>query len=182
MRRGLARAATTVMAVLLAAGCASSAATVSPGATSSAATVSPATTAIGATPSPAASPAASPTDATAPSPLPFGYTGLIFNEGDCWDMDTGAMVADASCDFRLDQVLIMTPQNGALISGSGLPAAPSLAACMADPGLLPDRLAPNTDIYLCTRTNQGVYGFVVERHDAPGAPSTRLILDYWLYK
>jgi hypothetical protein len=180
MRCSFARAAlSTAVAVLLVAGCQSSGATASPSA--SAASLAP-------TPTPSASPtigpSPSPTEAIAPSPLPLGYTGLIWNEGECWDMDSGAMVAvaDASCDFRLDHILTVVPRNGALISGHGRFDPPSLATCTADAGLLPDLLAPNGGIYLCTKTSQGTYGFIIQRIDAPGAPMTRLILDYWLYK
>jgi hypothetical protein len=160
--------------------------------TSSAATASPvppsATPAATATPAPSSSatvePSVTPADVTPPADLGIAHTRLIFVEGQCWDLDMYGMVdpADPRCDIRLDPVLIFQPMNGALVSGNGLLTAPSLATCMADSGLLPDRLAPNTDIYLCLKTNEDVYGFVVQRPDAPGAPLNRLIVDYWLYK
>jgi hypothetical protein len=160
--------------------------------TSSGATASPvppsATPAATASPTPSPLPTEEPSvtlaDVTPPANLGIAHTGLIFVEGQCWDLDMYGMVdpSDPRCDIRLDPVLIFQPMNGALVSGSGRLEAPSLATCMADSGLLPDRLAPNTDIYLCLKTNEDVYGFVVQRPDAPGAPLNRLIVDYWLYK
>jgi len=160
--------------------------------TSSTATASPvppsATPAATATPTPSPSPteepSVTPADVTPPASLGIANSRLIFVEGQCWDLDMYGMVdpSDPRCDIRLDPVLIFQPMNGALISGSGRLEAPSLATCMADSGLLPDRLAPNTDIYLCLKTNEDAYGFVVQRPDAPGAPLNRLIVDYWLYK
>jgi hypothetical protein len=160
--------------------------------TRSGATASPvppsATPAATASPTPSPLPTEEPSvtlaDVTPPANLGIAHTGLIFVEGQCWDLDMYGMVdpSDPRCDIRLDPVLIFQPMNGALVSGSGRLEAPSLATCMADSGLLPDRLAPNTDIYLCLKTNEDVYGFVVQRPDAPGAPLNRLIVDYWLYK
>jgi hypothetical protein len=120
-------------------------------------------------------------DLFAPNNLPPGYTGVIFKVGDCFDMDLWGMVHDARCDLRLDANLIVTPLNGALISGHGRLAAPSLHACQADP-LLANHLAPNSNIYLCVRTNQGAYGFFVQRPDTPFAEGPRMIFDYWLFK
>jgi hypothetical protein len=120
-------------------------------------------------------------DAQPPNMLGPGYTGVIFNIGDCFDMDQWGMVHDGRCDFRLDPNLIITPVNGALLSGHGRMAAPSLATCRGD-ALLAAPLAPNSNIYLCARTNLGAYGFIVQRPDSPFAPAGRMIFDYWIYR
>jgi hypothetical protein len=120
-------------------------------------------------------------DMFAPNPLGPGYTGVIFKVGDCFDMDLWGMVHDHRCDFRLDANLIVTPVNDALISNHGRQAAPSLHTCQADQ-LLANPVAPNTNIYLCVRTNLGIYGFFVQRQDTPFADGPRMIFDYWIFK
>jgi hypothetical protein len=120
-------------------------------------------------------------DVFAPPELPPGYTGVIFKIGDCFDMDMWGMVHDARCDLRLDANRIVTPVNGAFLSGHGRLAAPSRNACLAE-GLLAQPAAPNTNIYLCAKTNQGLYGFFVQRADTPFAPAGRMVFDYWIFR
>jgi hypothetical protein len=139
------------------------------------------TTAPTSTPTIHLSPTAQLADLFAPNQLPPGYTGVIFKVGDCFDMDLWGMVHDNRCDFRLDANLIVTPVNGGLISGHGRQAAPSLHTCQADQ-LLANPVAPNTNIFLCARTNLGAYGFFVQRTDTPFAEGPRMIFDYWLFK
>ncbi len=111
-------------------------------------------------------PTAAPTDVYAPDPLTPGYTGLIFDFGTCYDFDAyqPASPAGAGTDACLDANGLLTPQNGALMNGYVTFEAPSKNECIADNGnLLPDPIAPNSDLYMCLRTDQGSYGFMVMR-------------------
>jgi len=125
-----------------------------------------------------------PPDATAPSPLPASHTGIILNDGECYDLDDGnaPYVLDADCDILLVYPLILRPQNGAQLSGYADLTPPSLGTCMGKAFDAGD-LAPNTDLYICFHTDEGNYGFIVQRPD--GAPfevsSHRLVFDWWLY-
>jgi hypothetical protein len=123
-------------------------------------------------------------DVTPPSPLPASHTGIILNDDECYDLDTGdaPYVRDDDCDILLVYPQILRPQNGAQLSGYAEMTPPSSGTCNAkafDPG----DLAPNTDLYICFFTNEGNYGFIVQRPD--GAPfdvaSHRLVFDWWLY-
>jgi hypothetical protein len=126
-----------------------------------------------------------PPDATAPSPLPVSNTGIILNEGECYDLDNGSApyVLDGDCDILLVSILTLQPQNGAQLSGYADLSAPSLATCMGKAFDAGD-LAPNTDLYICFLSDEGHYGFIVQRPD--GAPfdvsSHRLVFDWWLYE
>jgi hypothetical protein len=124
-------------------------------------------------------------DPTAPSPLPMTHTGIILNDDECFDLDDGASpyVLDADCDILLVYPQILRPQNGAQLSGQATFEAPSRGDCAAavfDPG----DLAPNTDLYICFLSDEGHYGFIVQRPD--GAPfdiaSHRLVFDWWVYE
>ena len=123
-------------------------------------------------------------DVNAPDPLPISHTGIILDDGECYDLDNGHAphVLDADCDILLVYPQILRPQNGAQLCGHATLTAPSLADCEAaayDPG----DLAPNTDLYICFLSDEGHYGFLVQRHD--GAPfetaSHRLVFDWWVY-
>jgi hypothetical protein len=124
-------------------------------------------------------------DQFAPSPLPAANTGIILKEGECYDLDTGdaPYVLDADCDVLMVPIQILRPQNGAMLCGHATFDPPSLAQCQTAAYDAGD-LAPNTDLYICFRSNEGRYGFLVQRHD--GAPfavaSTRLVLDWWVYR
>jgi hypothetical protein len=133
-------------------------------------------------PTPTATPI--PPDVTPPSPLPASHTGIILNDDECYDLDSGdaPYVRDDDCDILLVYPQILRPQNGAQLSGYADATPPSLSTCNAkvyDPG----DLGPNTDRYICFFTNEGNYGFIVQRAD--GAPfdvaSHRLVFDWWLY-
>ena len=142
------------------------------------------------TPAPPATPTDTPTDtpipdATAPSPLPMTNTGIILNDDECYDLYNGdaPYLPDADCDILLVYPLILRPQNGALLSGHADLAAPSRADCMAKVFDAGD-LAPNTDLYICFQSDEGNYGFIVQRPD--GAPfdvsSHRLVFDWRVYE
>jgi hypothetical protein len=137
------------------------------------------------TPAPVPTPTDTPIpDATAPSPLPMTHTGIILNDGECYDLDDGnaPYVLDADCDILKVYPQILRPQNGALLSGYADLTPPSLSDCMGKVFDAGD-LAPNTDLYICFLSDEGHYGFIVQRPD--GAPfeisSHRLILDWWVY-
>ena len=124
-------------------------------------------------------------DVTAPSPLSAMYTGIVIADGECYDLDDGnaPYVLDGDCDILLVYPQILRTQNGALLSGHATLDAPSRNDCSAavfDGG----DLAPNTDLYICFKSDEGHYGFIVQRHD--GAPfdvaSHRLVIDWWVYE
>lgn len=124
-------------------------------------------------------------DETAPVPLPASHTGIILQHGECYDLDTGnaPYVMGPACDMLFSPPYVIQMQNGAQISGYATLTPPSLSHCVGatyEPG----DLSPNTDLYLCFRTNEGHYGFIVQRPD--GAPfeisSTRLVFDYWVFE
>lgn len=135
-------------------------------------------------PTAAPSPSETPGDLFAPDPLPAMQTGIILLHGECYDLDNGnaPYLLDADCDMLFVPPYIIQMQNGARISGYASMSAPSKNGCIAaryEPG----DLSPNTDLYMCFQTNEGHYGFVVQRAD--GAPfetaSQRLIFDWWVY-
>lgn len=116
----------------------------------------------------------------APNPLPAQYTGLIWEYSTCYDFDTFQPVyaADPSADACLAQNPLMTPQNGALMSGQAPLNPPSKGYCI-NPNLLPDPIAVQTDLYLCLQTNQGVYGFFVAREYQNDL--NRIVFDLYLF-
>jgi hypothetical protein len=133
------------------------------------------------TPAAAASePTPDPDTIFAPDPLTVAYTGLIWEFGACYDFDAyqPAAAAEPAVDACLDANGTITPRNGALMSGQASMQAPSKGDCI-NPSLLPDPLAPNTDLYLCLQTNQGVYGFFVMREFQ--LDLNRLVFDLYLF-
>lgn len=126
-----------------------------------------------------------PLDPTAPSPLPMTHTGIILNDGECYDLDDGnaPYVLDADCDILKVPPQILRPQNGALLSGYADLTPPSLSDCMGKDFDAGD-LSPNTDLYICFLSDEGHYGFFVQRSD--GAPfeisAHRVIFDWWVYE
>jgi hypothetical protein len=123
-------------------------------------------------------------DVNAPDPLPMTHPGIILDDGECYDLDNGHAphMLDADCDILLVYPQILRPQNGAQLCGHATLTPPSRGDCEAaafDSG----DLAPNTDLYICFLSDEGHYGFIVQRPD--GAPfetsSHRLVLDWWVY-
>ena len=131
-------------------------------------------------------PLAGPTDTPdpntvyAPDPLPVQYTGLIWDFGTCYDFDTflSSPAEDPTTDACLNTNALITPQNGALMSGHAPLNPPSKGYCMS-PDLLPDPIAPNSDLYLCLQTSEGTYGFFVMRDFQ--YTLDRLIFDLYLF-
>jgi hypothetical protein len=116
----------------------------------------------------------------APDPLGPAYTGLIFEEGACYDFDTYLSVAtgDATRDICMHTFGLLEPENGGLISGHAPMEPPSLGYCIS-PNLLSDPVAVQTDLYLCIQTNQGVYGYFVAREYQMDLD--RVIFDMYLF-
>ncbi|NOY99352.1 MAG: hypothetical protein GXP40_09170 [Chloroflexi bacterium] len=127
-------------------------------------------------------PTAAPAE-TAPDPLPAFNTGIILYPGDCFDLDTGSVYHNvtADCDYLMVAPFLLRPQNGALLSGYVSFEVPTLSHCQGAQLEAAD-LSPNSDLYMCARTNAGLYGFLVQRQDAPGAPPDRMIVDYWVFQ
>jgi len=116
-------------------------------------------------------------DVYAPDPLGPVWSGLWFASRTCYDLDALHPAEDGSCDVMLDGNGILTPENGALMSGDGYTAAPSLNTCRSA-SLSPDALAPLTDLYLCFQTNSGSHGFFVLRDDQLAAAGGFMIDAY----
>jgi hypothetical protein len=110
---------------------------------------------------------AAPTQGTAPdvyAPNPLGplFSSMWISNGMCYDMDILFHTTDASCDVLLDNSSTLVPKNGGLFSGYATLTPPSLNQCKAAQ-LSPDPIAPNSDLYMCFKTNLGKYGFFVAR-------------------
>jgi hypothetical protein len=116
----------------------------------------------------------------APDPLPANFTGLIIEEGDCYDFDTYQPVGtgDATRDICMHTYALLEPENGGLISGIAPMDPPSKGYCIS-PDLLPDPVAVQTDLYLCIQTNTGTYGFFVAREYQ--MELNRVIFDLYLF-
>lgn len=103
-----------------------------------------------------------PPDVYAPNPLGPLFSSMWISNGMCYDMDILFQAADASCDVLLDSSGTLIPKNGGLFSGYATLTPPSLNQCKAAP-LSADPIAPNSDLYMCFKTNLGKYGFFVAR-------------------
>jgi hypothetical protein len=116
----------------------------------------------------AAPPPPTAADVFAPDPLGPLFSGMYISAGMCYDMDVLFHTTDASCDVYLDSTGLLNPRNGGLFSGYATLTPPSLNACKAAQ-LSADPIAPNSDLYMCFKTNLGKYGFFVARQiDASG--------------
>ncbi len=101
-------------------------------------------------------------DVYAPNPLGPAYSQMWFANGACYDMDVLFTDSGAACDVYLDANGVLTPRNGGLFSGYATLTPPSLNQCKAAQ-LSADPIAPNSDLYMCFKTNLGKYGFFVAR-------------------
>lgn len=110
----------------------------------------------------AAPPPPAATDVYAPDPLGPLFSSMYFSVGMCYDMDVLFHTTDASCDVYLDSNGLLAPRNGGLFSGYATLTAPSLNQCKAAQ-LSAAPIAPNSDLYMCFKTNLGKYGFFVAR-------------------
>lgn len=103
-------------------------------------------------------------DVYAPDPLGPAWSGMAFSKDTCYDLDVLFTASGAAADVCLGSTVMMTPMNGATFSGYADLAPPSLNTCKAK-ALTADPLSPNSDLYLCFKTNLGKYGFFVMRDD-----------------
>jgi hypothetical protein len=133
-----------------------------------------------ATPSPTVAPSHNPADLTAPPNLPHGYHGVIIGAGECFDLDEMDKLSDSGCDLYLDDTLVINPRNGTVMAQQGQLLPPSLFECRAA-AMVSSPIAPRLDSYMCLKTSQARYGFLVQREDKPTAPPGRIVIDYWLY-
>lgn len=118
----------------------------------------------------------------APDPLPASTTGVILNNGECFDFDTGQVtVLDAQCDVWLVESALFRQVNGAQLSGYATFLPPTRSQCLGG-RYEPGDLAIQTDLYLCLITNQGFPGFVVARSYRGGVPATGIVFDYWVWR
>jgi hypothetical protein len=106
-------------------------------------------------------------DAYAPDPLGPAWSGMWFAKDMCYDMDVLFHTTDASCDVSLDANSVLTPRNGAVFSGYATLTPPSLNTCKTAV-FSTEPIAPNSDLYMCFKTNAGKYGFFVARQIEPG--------------
>ena len=117
----------------------------------------------------------------APDPLPATHTGIILNNGECFDFDTGAITTlDANCDVLLAEPALLRQVNLAQVSGyvtMTVPTHSSCAAAMFDP----NDLVVQTDLFYCLITNLGNVGFLVPRSYVGGVPATGITFDYWIF-
>jgi len=119
----------------------------------------------------------------APDPLPATNTGIILNNGECFNFDTGqALVSpDAQCDVWLVQSALFRQVNGVKISGYVTMTVPTRSMCAAARYETGD-LAVQTDLYYCFISNEGNVGFIVARDYRGGIPSTGIVFDYWVFR
>lgn len=85
------------------------------------------------------------------------------NAGTAYDLDNFSVVQDASADFSLDaDAWLLQFKNGAVISGYGSTSPYTKGECQSA-NMSADPLGWQTDLYLCFKTNQGRYGYIVVR-------------------
>ncbi|MBN2385878.1 MAG: hypothetical protein JXB85_02580 [Anaerolineales bacterium] len=118
---------------------------------------------------------------TAPDPLPVNTTGVLLNNGECFDFDNGLVTAlDGQCDVWLAEAALFRQVNGAQLSGYVTLDPPRRADCLGG-RYEPGDLAVQTGQYMCLITSQGIPGFIVVRaYQGPG-PSTGIVFDYWVF-
>ena len=118
----------------------------------------------------------------APNPLPAMNTGIILDNGSCFNFDNGQVSApDAQCDAWLMDNGLLRQMNGAKISGYVTFEPPTRSDC-ASARYDPNDLAMQTDLYMCITSNEGLYGFMVVREYRGGVPSTGIVFDYWVFR
>ena len=132
---------------------------------------------------PTATSAPSPTaNTTAPDPLPAAYTGVNLSLDECFDFDSGQVLAasDGECDMWLKESILVQQMNKAQISGYTTFSAPTKADCQAAT-YDPNDLAIQTDLYMCMITGDGAVGFLVARGYLGSAPFSGFYFDYWIF-
>jgi len=135
------------------------------------------------TPSPTAITFTSAPEEVAPNPLPVAYTGVILNNGECFNFDDGAVsVPDQRCDVWLQQSGLFRQMNGAQLSGYNVSYNPPTRSRCVSATFDPTDLAIQTDLYMCFHSNEGQVGFIVVREYRGGVPFTGIVFDYWIFR
>jgi hypothetical protein len=144
------------------------------------------------TPSATPSPTPSPTVVTptstpeevAPDPLPVAYTGVILNNGECFNFDNGQVVPapDAQCDVWLVEPALFRQVNGAQLSGYNVSYEPPTRSRCVSATFDPNDLAIQTDLYMCFHSNESRVGFIVVREYRGSVPFTGIVFDYWVFR
>lgn len=118
----------------------------------------------------------------APDPLPASHTGVTLNVDECFDFDSGLVVAAdaAGCDMWQAESALVRQMNGAQISGYVTFIAPTKSDCLAAT-YDPNDLAVQTDMYMCFISNDGGVGFLVPRSYLGSVPFTGFGFDYWVF-
>jgi hypothetical protein len=134
------------------------------------------------TPSPTVATPTSTPEEVAPNPLPVGYTGVILNNGECFNFDDGGVsVPDQRCDVWLQQSGLFRQMNGAQLSGYVTMDPPTRTKCV-NGRYEPGDLAVQTDLYMCFITDEGRVGFIVVREYRGSVPFTGIVFDYWVFR
>jgi hypothetical protein len=119
----------------------------------------------------------------APDPLPVTNTGVILNNGECFNFDNGQTLAapDGQCDVWLVEAALFRQVNEVQISGYVTQSPPSRTHC-AEGRYESGDLAVQTDLFYCFITAEGHVGFIVVRDYRGGIPSTGIVFDYWVFQ
>ena len=135
------------------------------------------------TPSPTLVTPTSTPEEVAPDPLPVAYTGVILNNGECFNFDDGAVsVPDQRCDVWLQQSGLFRQMNGAQLSGYNVSYNPPTRSRCVSAKFDPTDLAIQTDLYMCFHSDEGQVGFIVAREYLGSAPYTGIVFDYWVFR
>jgi hypothetical protein len=120
----------------------------------------------------------------APDPLPVAYTGVILNNGECFNFDNGQVVPapDAQCDVWLVEPALFRQVNGAQLSGYNVSYEPPTRSRCVSATFDPNDLAIQTDLYMCFHSNEGRVGFIVVREYRGSVPFTGIAFDYWVFR
>jgi len=125
---------------------------------------------------------AAPPAETAPDPLPASNTGVILNNGECFNFDDGQVTApDTECDVWLVEPALFRQMNDAQVSGYVTLTAPTRTYCL-EGRYEPGDLALQTDLFMCFITNEGQAGFVVVRSYLGAIPFSGVTFDYWVFE
>jgi len=125
---------------------------------------------------------AAPPAETAPDPLPASNTGVILNNGECFNFDNGQVTApDTECDVWLVEPALFRQMNDAQVSGYVTLTAPTRTYCL-EGRYEPGDLALQTDLFMCFITNEGQAGFVVVRSYLGAIPFSGVTFDYWVFE
>jgi hypothetical protein len=112
------------------------------------------------------------------------YTGVILNNGECFNFDNGQVVPapDAQCDVWLVEPALFRQVNGAQLSGYNVSYEPPTRSHCVSATFDPTDLAIQTDLNMCFHSNEGQVGFIVVREYRGSVPFTGIVFDYWVFR